>query len=382
MTTPHNANRLGDPLRSKKKRGAVFMVIAISVIVHVLGLGVFGIIKIVETIAPKPEFEAPPLEVIDTPPPPPPPPPTTKRMQRSMPRPQPLVAQNPQNMDVPMIEMKDSDLALSGGRGFGGGLGELGGGAVDAVRLTSFGFDRALEGTLTGTLFDFKNDENGNPIKRMPAMKPGTNMALIPYFEPFVRKYSTNMDVDKLVRSYTKADANLYASYFIIPFQSASIAPRSFGAEGKIMPTMIGVHYEGSYKPQKSGTFRLVGRGDDVLLVRINGKMVLDGSVVGNYSSWNYSSTNKRNDEENLKVFFGFKENFFGVTGDWFNLREGVDTEVEIFISEVPGGHFGAYILIEEENVPGLQIFSTRPLSDQDKAFLRKTHRDTAKFMK
>lgn len=138
MAVPHNENKLGQPLRTKKKRGAVFIVIAISVAVHVLGLGVFGIIKIVETIAPKPEFEAPPVEMVDQPPPPPPPPPTTKRTQKSLPRPQPLVAQNPQNMDVPMIEMQDSNLAI-GGRGIGGGFGELGGGMLDRVDISFFG---------------------------------------------------------------------------------------------------------------------------------------------------------------------------------------------------------------------------------------------------
>lgn len=375
----HNNYELGNALRNPKKRSAVFIVVAVSVGIHVLGLGIFGVIKIVETIAPPPEFEAPPIVEMDTPPPPPPPPPTAKRTQKSLPRPQPLAAKNPQNMSVPAIVMQESDVSF--GRGVGGGLGELGGGIMDRVNLSAFGFDRAMEGTLTGTLLDFKNDENGKPIKGMPAPKKGTNMALIPYFEPIVRKYSSNMDVSKFLREYTKAEKNLYASYFVIPFQSAAIAPRSFGAEGKIQPSMIGVHYEGSYKPSKSGTFRLVGRADDILLVRINGKMVLDGSVVGNYSNWNYSSSNQKKDVEKKKVFFGFKDNFYGVTGGWFNLREGVDTQVEIFISEVPGGHFGAYILMEEQGVPGLKLFTTRPLSDQDKAFLKKLHPDVKRFL-
>jgi hypothetical protein len=32
--------------------------------------------------------------------------------------------------------------------------------------------------------------------------------------------------------------------------------------------------------------------------------------------------------------------------------------------------------LIEEQDVPRLKIFSTRPLSEQDKAFLQKLHPD------
>lgn len=136
---PHNNNQLGAPLRNPKRRGAVFMVVVISVGIHVLGLGVFGVIKIVETISPPPQFEEPPVVEIETPPPPPPPPPTTKRSRRSLPRPQPLAAQNPQNMSVPAISMVESDLSF--GRGMGGGMGDLGGGILDRVDISFFGIE-------------------------------------------------------------------------------------------------------------------------------------------------------------------------------------------------------------------------------------------------
>ncbi|CAA6691616.1 MULTISPECIES: hypothetical protein [unclassified Lentimonas] len=136
---PHNEHALGKPLNTRKKRGTVFMVIAITVIVHVLGLGGLAAIKIIEVLSPEPEFEAPPVVEMAKPPPPPPPPPTTKRSQKSLPRPQPLAAQNPQNMSVPAIVMEESDVAF--GRGFGGGLGELGGGIMDRVDVSFFGIE-------------------------------------------------------------------------------------------------------------------------------------------------------------------------------------------------------------------------------------------------
>ncbi|CAA6677991.1 MULTISPECIES: hypothetical protein [unclassified Lentimonas] len=383
MSLPHNEQQLGKQLRSRKKRGTVFLVIVATIVVHVLGLGGLAAIKIIEVFNPEPEFEAPPIVEIEIPPPPPPPPPTTKRTQRSLPRPQPLAAQNPQDMSVPAIVMQESDVSF--GRGMGDGLGELGGGMVDRVNLSSFGFDRALEGTLKGTLFDFKRDKYAKPVKNLPAMKKSTNMPLIPFFQPTVRKFSDRFDLQQLDRNFYKAEQNLYGSYFIIPFGSAAIAPKSFGVEDEIKPTMIGVHYTGSYKPQKTGTFRLVGRADDVLIVRINGKVVLDGSVVvagnPNYSAWRQSASQFKKDTEAAMTYFGFKKAFYALTGDWFNLREGVNTDVEIFISEVPGGDFGAYILIEEQGVPGLKIFSTRPLSDQDKAFLERLHPDVKEFL-
>ena len=141
MSTPHNDQALGKALGSKKKRSAVFIVIIASIAVHVLALGGLAAIKIIEVLQPEPEFEAPPVVENKPPPPPPPPPPTNKRAQRSLPRPQPLAARNPQNMSVPAIEINNSDLAIGGGRGFGGGLGSLGGAVADSLRISFFGME-------------------------------------------------------------------------------------------------------------------------------------------------------------------------------------------------------------------------------------------------
>lgn len=141
MSTPHNTQELGKPLRNKKKRSAVFIVIVISIAVHVLaGLGLAAV-KVIEVLQPEPEFEAPPVVEVKPPPPPPPPPPTSKRAQRSMPRPQPLAVKNAQNMNVPAIEMNNANLTVGGGRGFGGGLGQLGGAVADSLRISFFGVE-------------------------------------------------------------------------------------------------------------------------------------------------------------------------------------------------------------------------------------------------
>jgi len=152
MSTPHNDQQLGKPLRSKKKRSAVFIVIVASIAVHVLaGLGLAAV-KIIEVLQSEPEFEAPPVVEMKPPPPPPPPPPTTKRSQRSLPRPQPLAVKNAQNTNVPAIEMNDANLTVGGGRGFGGGLGQLGGAVADSLRISFFGMEST--GGHVAVLFD------------------------------------------------------------------------------------------------------------------------------------------------------------------------------------------------------------------------------------
>ncbi len=182
---PHNQNELGKTLRSPKKRGAIFIVIVVSVGVHVLGLGIFGVIKIVETISPPPEFEAPPVVEVAPPPPPPPPPPTTKRSQKSLPRPQPLAAQNPQNMSVPAIAMEESDLSF--GRGIGGGLGELGGGIMDRIDVSFFGIEGGKNVVVlfdrTGSGMEIFKRTREELLKTIESMKstPDARLAVI-YF--------------------------------------------------------------------------------------------------------------------------------------------------------------------------------------------------------
>lgn len=137
----------------KKKRGAIFIVVVASVAAHLLAGGVLAVIKITEVLKKEPEFEAPPLEAVEPPPPPPPPPPTTQRTQKSMPRPQPLAAQNPQNMNVPAIEIDNSNLNMLSGRGFGGGLGDIGGGVMDSITSIEF-FGMESSGGDVAILFD------------------------------------------------------------------------------------------------------------------------------------------------------------------------------------------------------------------------------------
>ena len=375
MSTPHNDQSLGKPLRSKKKRSAVFIVVIVSIAVHVLALGGLAAIKIIEVLQPEPEFEAPPVVETKPPPPPPPPPPTSKRAQRSLPRPQPLAARNPQNMSVPAIEINNSDLSIGGGRGFGGGLGSLGGAVADSLRITSFGYDQAMEGTLEGTLYDFKKDPKGKALKSVKG-----SGAMVSYASGILKSFTGNFRRDALDRKFFMSETLLYGAYFVIPSTSANAAPRAFKAEGVIAPNLICAAYTGTYRPTKSGRFRLFGKGDDAFIVRINGKTVLDGSWTKSvYSQWNQPASAKRADEKSPQSYFGFSQP--GVTGNWFELRAGGETQVEVVLCEVPGGRFGAYLLIEEEGQSGKQIFTTRPLGDKDKAFLRKLHPDAAQFI-
>ena len=377
MTIPHDAQNLGKSLPVKKKRSAVFVVIIVSIAVHVVGIGGLAAIKIIEVLQPEQEeFEAPPVVPIKPPPPPPPPPPTTKRAQRSLPRPQPLAVRNPQNMSVPSIEMNSSNVTVGGGRGFGGGLGDVGGAVSDALRLTitSFGYNQAVEGTLEGSLFDFKQGKK----KGDPGV--GRNQML----ELIKNATERDFDTNKLRREVYKADTQLYASYFMIPLGDADRAPQSFGAEGEVEPRLLAAIYSGTFTPAQSGRFRFLGLADDLLIVSVNGRLVLDASLdVVNlkYANW------KKDDPSDVTEWeHPNGSRFIGLggtpkTGDWFDLKAGVETKMEVLIGEVPGGKFGGYLLIEKKGSSKPKVFSTRRLSSDDKKFLRDLHPDIDDYL-
>jgi hypothetical protein len=245
----------------KQKKNRLLTVAIISIAIHIVVLLVLGAIKVVEILKPEQVFEAAVIEIMTPPPPPPPPPPTTKRAQKSLPRPQPLAVRDPKNIDIPSIEIDKSALSLGAGIGIGGGFGELGGAVTESLKITEFGYDQAMAGTLEGTLFDFKQNSQGRPSTKIDRIKT----------EKSLYKYSKSFNIRELERDYYKADTALYASYFIIPKTAATIVPEAYGVQNTVQPKMIAVTYSGSYKPTESGRFRLVGRGDDTLVVRING---------------------------------------------------------------------------------------------------------------
>jgi hypothetical protein len=125
-------------------------------------------------------------------------------------------------------------------------------------------------------------------------------------------------------------------------------------------------HYKGKLVHREGITFRFWGHGDDILVVRVDGEIVLNASWPGTepvYSKW----TNVTAD--NRKYFLGSQR---AVVGDWITLEPGVPLDMEVVLGEVPGGVFCAMLLVEEKGVeyernrqngPILPIFKTEHLS-------------------
>ncbi len=234
-----------------------------------------------------------------------------------------------------------------GAGGMANGTGAGGGG------MPLFGLKAGGLG-LEGTFYDLKQTRAGRPSELIgnPASGDavdGAEMAVNDGYIAALQKFVKSGFGQALSR-YFKGPDVLYSTQIFIPELPAGEAPKAFNLEGKVRGKRWAVAYSGKVIPPVSGQFRFIGIGDDVLLVRFNGRVVLDAGLV--------SLTGKRPKEFfNLEgmaeeapppkdVNHTFIRNF--ASGDVFTVRAGTPYEIEILIGETPGGFFKAMLLLDQ----------------------------------
>jgi hypothetical protein len=231
-----------------------------------------------------------------------------------------------------MAGMAPGGLGMS--MGSAGGSGDAGGGGG----VPFFGLRNARG--LAGTFIDLKQTTDRKPTGI------GTNPGKVPYhdqpYEAAVRRFVSGGFGESTVEQYFRGSAPVYAQQIFIPGILAADGPKAFGLEKQVQPSRWIVVYRGKVRAPESGTFRFVGWADDVLVVRFNHNVVLDGSFA-NVSNW-----------RRRKIFHydfphkGFAYDGF-VEGDPFTVTQGMPYEIEIVIGESPGGHFYAQLLMEKQ---------------------------------
>jgi hypothetical protein len=154
------------------------------------------------------------------------------------------------------------------------------------------------------------------------------------------------------LKGFYKAPETLGTTQIFIPPMSADNAPQAFQVKN-VAPKRWIVIYRGNFSAPKNGKFRFVGYCDDIIVVRLNGKNVLDGSVetlVKNIHREFVGLPWQGDDEDR----FGLK------AGEWFELKEGMTYAIDIMIGEVPGVSFCAFLLIQEDGVEYAKAFDQR----------------------
>jgi len=266
-----------------------------------------------------------------------------------------------------------------GGKGSGGGSGNGTGlgvgdgmaiGASNGVGIGAvFGTASANKNALIGTFYDLKQTKNRKPTE----LAELTNYRdIIPKTREIISNFVKQGWNERTFANYYQAPQKLYQTRIAMPSLRADEAPKAFNCEKEVTGSRWVVIYRGMVRPPKSGKFRFVGGADDILVVRFDGKNVFDfgyESATANISlnkqlakitgtedkEWKKSRRDwimpepveVRNYPTGL-----FTKDLGGLAvGKEFEVTGDKDYPIEILVSEIPGGFFCAYLMIEEVGV-------------------------------
>ena len=210
------------------------------------------------------------------------------------------------------------------GDGFGAGNGDGGMGSGATM------FGSASSKGLVGRLFDMKQTRD----KKGKAYDPSPEG----YFRPMRRLIDRKFSEDVL-NDYYEAKIKLGFTFIAIPNMDANEGPKAFQADKEIQPRGWFIQYEGTLDPpEPGGSYRFYGMFDDMLIVFINGKPVLD-------ASWDDCLRDPSLRETSSQPSFMSNRPVFH--GKWVKIDRGAN--VVVLIGERPGGRLGGTLMVEQQ---------------------------------
>ena len=225
-----------------------------------------------------------------------------------------------------------------------------------------FGSRDRVDGTLQGYFYDLKQ----NPDRTSRRM---SNSLFHDEIREFIRR---GWDRSWLDRNFFRAPEPLNTTQIFFPTIRASEGPNFFGVGEFVDERQWIIHYKGQFTPTENGRFRFVGYAGEVVIVRFDGQIVLDGNhpfLPRDITGWN-----EPNHGLDHRIFTGgqWREHRL-YYGDYVNFRAGRTVDLEILIGERGGGDFNAFLFIQKEGEsiefddhgrPIHNLFQTMP-SDQ-----------------
>ncbi len=196
---------------------------------------------------------------------------------------------------------------------------------------SAFGNSEKKESSLIGIFYDLKQNQ-----QRVQLAGSGKS-----YAETLDRFFATGLD-EAVLNNYFRATRALYADRIWMPRMSADEAPRAFGVGDVVAPSRWIAQYKGQISAPAAGTYRFLGRSDDVLVVALGGKVVLNANHPGTkmpMTAW----TPK---ESPPKMTGGI------VAGDWFTVGQDEILDLDVVVGENPGGSFLAHLYIQQRVTP------------------------------
>lgn len=292
----------------------------------------------------------------------------------------------PLDVNIAALTVTDSKSALkmSGLTAFGragGGQGKgKGGGGMDAVARATM---------LQGVFYDLKQTPRKKPSEigerligqrdwfqtrnQMPQLYNMTYQILCDFvgsdWERVVK--DGKISYPFFQERFFSPRVRLMNSCLYIPTILAQEAPKAFHCEDEVKPSTWVAIYGGSVVAPRTGKFRFVGSADDVLAVRFNGELVFDyGYSIATLRCGNNDAVKKAISKHDLSGLAPEVANRFRASplfaeplpiwrpqGQWgqgvcagktFSVEKGKTYDIDILISEIPGGQFQCALFIEQ----------------------------------
>ena len=239
--------------------------------------------------------------------------------------------------DVPQTPVTDeaTPTTLSGtgdvGEGLGGGNGNGGDGSG-----SPFGSVDSTAPLLQGYLYDLKQTDDRKP----------TGMTPKKYHEALAQFVAADWD-PHLLETYYKSKKPLNTPAIFVPTIHATEGPKAFGVENEVAPDMYVIWYKVTASAPEDGTYHFAGMADDILLVRVDGQTVLDGSLK--------PVQPELHKEETRVPVVGYKPTNIVQLGGLFvgrpmHLSAGIPIEIDVMIGEEPGGYSNYFLYVERDD--------------------------------
>jgi hypothetical protein len=196
----------------------------------------------------------------------------------------------------------------------------------------------------TGYMYDFK--QTPGRVK--------TNINFDEYRKT-IRKYVNEGWNDSIFKKFYKVPQALAAYQIFIPTMKADEAPAAFKAEKFVAPRLWVIVYKGTFIAPATGTFRFVGKADDIIVARIDEQTVLDGSLFPIVAN----DPLPFKDKEAQTTYKDPRESILGglLAGKWFQLEAGKSYPVQVLIGEQPGGSFSSWLIIQKKGQSETMLF-------------------------
>ncbi|MDR1303851.1 MAG: hypothetical protein LBK76_01380 [Verrucomicrobiales bacterium] len=181
-------------------------------------------------------------------------------------------------------------------------------------------------GGLEGYFYDFKLTKDNKPTE-----------VNVSQWQAIMKRFinSNNWNTAAELDNYYRSPKPLYVKKFFITTRGSGEAPKAFNLPNQ--PPLWSVLYRGKVIPPADGAYTFVGFGDDLMAVRVNGRLVLEGGwlLLANNFPMNYFP---------FEWSKNYRQRGLLRVGKSFTVKAGEPVKLEILIGDQ--GSICAYFLM------------------------------------